>query len=69
MTSEHLRPAEPAELEQALAHALQFDGKKTFRVSGELMARITAAHLVEQLRRGGFVVMKLPASAQYRAPM
>ncbi len=41
-----LRPADPADLEQALAHALQFDGRKAFRVSREMMAKITAAHLV-----------------------
>jgi hypothetical protein len=63
-----LRPAEPAEIEQAIAHALQFDGRKPFRVSGEMMARITAAHLVEQLRRGGFVVMKQPEAGQHSAP-
>jgi len=63
MTDHHpqpsnLRPAETTELEQALAHALVFDGRKQFGVSGEMMARITAAHLVEQLGRAGFVVMK-----------
>jgi hypothetical protein len=63
-----LRPAAPAELEQAIAHALQFDGRKPFRTSGEMMAKITAAHLVEQLRRGGFVVMKRPAAPEHTAP-
>jgi len=32
------------------------------------MAKITAAHLVEQLRRGGFVIVKGPESPHYRAP-
>jgi hypothetical protein len=59
---------ETAELEQALAHALQFDGRKQFRVSGEMMARITAAHLVEQLGRAGFVVMKKPPARRHDAP-
>jgi transketolase len=63
-----LRPADPSELEQALAHALQFDGRKTFRVSGEMMAKITAAHLVEQIQRAGFVVMKGAAAPQHHAP-
>lgn len=63
-----LRPAETAELEQSLAHALQFDGRKQFRVSGEMMARITAAHLVEQLGRAGFVVMKKPPAPNHAAP-
>ena len=64
----HLRPATPAELELAIAHALQFDGKKQFRLSGEMMAKITAAHLAECLRRGGFVIMKLPPGHQPRTP-
>jgi hypothetical protein len=64
----NLRPADAAELEQALAHALQFDGRKAFRASGEMMAKITAAHLVEQLGRAGFVVMKKPAAPAHQAP-
>ncbi len=55
-----LTPADPAELEQALAHALQFDGRKAFKMSGESMAKITAAHLTECLARSGFVVMRKP---------
>ncbi len=63
-----LRPADAAEFEQALAHALQFDGRRAFRLSGEMMAKITAAHLVEQLARAGFVIMKKPPAAQHEAP-
>ena len=63
-----LRPATLAELEQALAHALQFDGRKAFRASGEMMAKITAAHLIEQLGRAGFVVMKGPGAPRHEAP-
>jgi hypothetical protein len=64
-----LRPAETAEIEQALAHALQFDGRKQFKLSSEMMAKITAAHLLDCLERGGFVVMKRPGSQGYRAPI
>jgi hypothetical protein len=60
-----LRPATPDELEQALAHALRFDGRKSFKLSGESMARITAAHLAECLRVSGFVVMKKPPSPMH----
>jgi hypothetical protein len=63
-----LRPAEPAEVEQTLAHALQFDGRKPFRLSGEMMAKITAAHLVEHLRRSGFVIMKKPPASMHAWP-
>jgi hypothetical protein len=64
----NLRAAGTAEIEQALAHALQFDGKKPFKVSGEMMAKITAAHLLECLERAGFVVMKRPGFKGYQAP-
>ncbi len=63
-----LRPTEATEIEQALAHALQFDGRRHFRASGEMMARITAAHLVEQLRQAGFVILKKPPAAMHSAP-
>jgi hypothetical protein len=63
-----LRPATPEEIEQTLAHSLRFDGRKAFRPSGEMMAKITAAHLVAQLQRAGFVVMKKPPTACHRAP-
>jgi hypothetical protein len=65
---EPLRPATPNELEQALARALWFDGRKALKLSGESMAKITAAHLAEQLRRSGFVVMKKPPAPPHRAP-
>jgi hypothetical protein len=57
-----LTPATIEDLEQALAHALRFDGRKQFKLSGESMAKITAAHLVECLRQSGFVVMRKPPS-------
>jgi len=66
--SVNLSPADPAELEQALAHALRFDGRKQFRPSGEMMAKITAAHLLEQLKQAGYVVMKKPPAARHVAP-
>jgi len=63
MTNEHLTPASPYDLTQAIAQSLQFDGRKQFRVSGEMMAKITAAHLVECLLQAGYVVMMRPAGA------
>jgi hypothetical protein len=60
-----LRPASPDELKQALAHALRFDGRKAFKLSGESMAKITAAHLAECLRQSGFVVMKKPPAPMH----
>ena len=55
-----LRPAEPGEFEQALAHALQYDGRKAFRRADNMMAAIAAAHVAQCLERAGFVVMKKP---------
>jgi hypothetical protein len=55
-----LTEASPDDVEHAVAHALQFDGRKAFRPSGEMMARITAAHIAACLRRAGFVVMRKP---------
>ena|SRR5271165_4568109 len=60
-----LRPADPDDLRQALAYALTFDGRKQFRTSSEMMARITAEHLARYLEMAGFVVMKRPLGARH----
>jgi hypothetical protein len=60
-----LTPASSAELEQALAHALRFDGRRAFKLSGESMAQITAVHLAACLRQSGFVVMKAPPAVAH----
>ncbi len=61
--SPRLLPVTPDELEQAVSHALRFDGRKQFKLSGEIMGKITAAHLVRCLTQGGFVVLKKPPPA------
>ncbi len=63
-----LLPADTAEIEYARAHALQFDGKRQFRLSGEMMAKITASHLLDCLRRAGFVTMKRSSDKSRVAP-
>ena len=57
---DNLRLATPQEVAEGLAFALRFKGRKRFRPSGEYMAEITAAWLVEYLLSAGFVVMKKP---------
>ena len=57
-----LLPVTSDELEQAVSHALRFDGRKQFKQAGEIMGKITAAHLVRCLEQGGFVVMRRPAA-------
>ena len=63
-----LCPAEPAEFEQALAHALQFNGCKAFRRADNMLAAIAASHVAQCLERAGFVAMKEPAAAMHSAP-
>jgi hypothetical protein len=60
MPPEHLTPATTDDIEQALAFALRYDGRRRFDHALEFMARITAAHLVAHLTRSGYVVMHKP---------
>ncbi|HEX3348283.1 MAG TPA: hypothetical protein VHS58_09320 [Acetobacteraceae bacterium] len=55
-----LRPATPDEIADALAFALRFDGRRRFDKGNEMMAKITAKHLVKHLEQAAFVVMKKP---------
>ena len=55
-----LRPATPEEIAEALCFALRFKGRRPFPQSRNLMADVTAAHLVEHLQRCGFHIMKGP---------
>jgi len=57
---DRLTPATPDDLDDDLAFALRFNGRKRARDSGEVMAAIVAWRLVEHLERAGFVVMKKP---------
>ena len=55
-----LRPATETEIADALAFALQYDGRRRVHDAAPLMARITAERLVRHLEQSGFVVMKAP---------
>lgn len=48
-------PADPEDVQQTLAFALRFHGRKRVHNADEAMARITAERLVEHLRQSGFV--------------
>jgi len=65
MPDEPLRPADPDDLRDALAFALRFDGRRQFKTSGEMMAKITAEHLIRYLEGAGFVVMKRPPRGDF----
>ena len=53
-----LRPAEPADVTDTLAHALLYDGKRRVYHADDVMARITAEHLIRHLERSGFVLIR-----------
>ena len=61
MDAEKLTPANPADLADALAFALRFQGRKRIHNADEIMAGIVARRLVEHLEKAGFVVMRKPA--------
>jgi hypothetical protein len=58
-----LTPAAAEDVEETLAFALRFDGRKRAHGADELMAWITAKRLVKHLDRAGFVVMRKPPSS------
>lgn len=53
-----LLPASSADLQESLAFALRFAGRKR-----DVMARITAERLVAHLEQCGFVLMRRPAAS------
>jgi len=64
MTKEpDLRPATPRDLQEALAFALRFEGRKRIHDADEMMSQITAERLVRHLDRCGFVLMRRPPAS------
>jgi len=64
MTNEpDLRPATPGDVQEALAFALRFEGRKRVHDADEMMSRITAERLVRHLERCGFVLMRRPPAS------
>ena len=63
-TDSPLRPADPADVADALAYALRYDGRRRVHHADDAMARITAERLIRHLVRAGFVLMRSePAAA------
>jgi hypothetical protein len=58
--SEKLSPAVHEEVAESIAFSLRFNGRKRFHEGHELMAEITAQHVLRHLERCGFVLMKRP---------
>ena len=56
---EHLSPAQPEEVADALSYALRYDERGRPRPhGGEMVAGLAAQHLTQHLQRAGFVLMK-----------
>jgi hypothetical protein len=65
-----LRPVDSAEVADALAYALLYDGKRRVHHADDVMARITAERLIRHLERSGFVLMRRePGAAPTTAGM
>jgi hypothetical protein len=65
-----LRPADPAEVAEALAYVLHYDGKRRVYYADDAMARITAERLIRHLEQVGFVLMrKAPGAAPTTSSM
>lgn len=58
--ADHLCPATPTEIAEALSFALRFDGRRCVHDADHLMAHITAERLVKHVERSGFVLMRRP---------
>jgi hypothetical protein len=61
--AEQFTPAKPDDVVEAIAYALQFDGRKRTHRADEIMARIVAVQLIEALERAGLVIMQRPPVA------
>jgi hypothetical protein len=64
----NLRPADPDELRLAISLALQRDGRRRFRQSDDLMAKLVADHLVRYLEQRNYVVMQKPPGRGHSTP-
>jgi hypothetical protein len=68
MSEPPLTPANPSEVLFSLSYALTHDGKRRFGRADNLMATLTAHHLLEHLERSGYVIMQRPPAAMHSAP-
>jgi hypothetical protein len=55
-----MEEAKPEDIEQSIAFALMYNGRKRTHEADQLMAHIVARHLVEHLHRSNFVIMRRP---------
>ena len=57
-----------AQVAEAAAIALRFNGRKREHGADEIMANITAERVIEHLERSGYVVMCKPGLVPHGAP-
>jgi hypothetical protein len=62
MEQKQLRPVTVQEIEETLAFALRFKGRKRVDIAGPMIAQIAAEHLRKSLEDAGFVILKQPDS-------
>jgi len=62
MADDKLKPADPQDVADSIAFALNFSGRKRVHDSDRFTARIAADRIVRHLERSGYVVMKRPPS-------
>jgi hypothetical protein len=71
MASANARPApypvNPSEVLFSVSFALTRDGKRRFGQVDNLMAVLTAHHLLDHLERSGFVVVQKPPAVMHAA--
>jgi hypothetical protein len=65
----NLRPADPDELRLAISMALQRDGRRRFRHSDDLMAKLVADHLVRYLEERNYVILRRPPGRGHSTPL
>jgi len=58
-----MEEAKPEDIEQSIAFALMYNGRKRTHEADRIMAQIVAKHLVDHLRRSNFVIMRRPPQA------
>ncbi len=62
-------PASRDDLMFTLMYGLSHRGKKRVHFGDDLMARLTAENLIENLEQAGFVVMRKPPAPGHSNPM
>ena len=55
-----MEEAKTEDIEQSIAFALMYNGRKRTHEADQIIAQIGAKHLVDHLRRSNYVIMRRP---------